>query len=65
MNPRHERIAYQIHAVASEAGWNMTIDEVADAVGESRYVVREIIKRKKWYGRLRTQSVDYKAYQAE
>jgi len=43
----------------------MTLDEVADAVGESRYVVRAIIKQKKWYDRLRTQSLDYKAYQAE
>ena len=25
MTPRHERIAYQIHAVASKAGWGMTI----------------------------------------
>ena len=62
MTPRHERIAYQIHAVASEAGWNMTIDEVAEAVGESRYVISAIIRHKKWYDRLRTQSVDYKAY---
>ena len=62
VTPRHERIAYQIHAVASEAGWNMTLDEVADAVGESRYVVRAIIKQKKWYDRLRTQSLDYRSY---
>ena len=63
MTPRNERIAYQIHAVASEAGWNMTLDEVADAVGESRYVVRAIIRQKKWYDRLRTQSLDYRSYQ--
>ena len=62
MTPRNERIAYQIHAIASEAGWNMTLDEVADAVGESRHVIRAIIRHKKWYDRLRTQSLDYRAY---
>lgn len=62
MTPRHERIAYQIHAVASVAGWNMTLDEVAEAVGESRHVVRAIIRQKKWHDRLRSQSLDYKAH---
>lgn len=55
-NPKTEALAFRIWAHASARGWDCTITEIADSLGESKDRVRAIVVHKNWTNRLRVSS---------
>lgn len=53
MKPRSEALAYRIWAVCSKAEWDLSISEVAEALGENVQRVSSIMQKKGWTQRLR------------
>ena len=53
MTPRSEALAYRIWAYAKPREWNVTLAEIADALGESHKRVLAICRIKKWLDRVR------------
>lgn len=50
---RREALAFRIWAIAAPAGWNMTLGEIADVLGESINRVRGVSQHKGWHRRIR------------
>ena len=55
-NPRAAALAYRIWAYCAPRGWNCTITEIADELGEKRNAISLMCYRKKWLDRLRRTS---------
>ena len=53
MTPRTEAIAYRIYWHCDFWGWNRTIREIAESLGEPYHDVRAAIRAKKWSGRVK------------
>jgi len=53
LTPRSEAIAYRVWAHCEPIGWNCTIREAAEAIGEPRRRVQTIVSRKGWGSRFR------------
>ena len=51
-NPRAAALAYRIWAYCTPRGWNCTVREVADDLGESVWTVKKVVQDKKWHDRL-------------
>lgn len=58
LSPRSATLAYRIWAIATPRGWDLTLRELADELGESFDRVRSICMHKGWSGRLRVASPD-------
>ena len=58
MNPTTEAIAFRIWSYANPREWNVTINDIADALEISRERVSRIVVVKRWNGRLRTGRID-------
>jgi hypothetical protein len=56
MTPRRQAIAFRIWSHAESVGWDITVRELADAIGEKSFTVRNIVVEKGWHGRLRAKS---------
>ena len=56
LSPRSSALAYRIWAVANPRGWDLTLRELADELGESFDRVRSICMHAGWAGRLRVTS---------
>lgn len=56
MNPKSEALAYRIWAYASPLGWDCTVKDIADELGESWQRVMSICRHRGWIGRLRHES---------
>ena len=57
-NPRTAALAYRIWAYCAPRGWNCTVGEVAEELGERMHVVRQVCIQKKWNERLAGVSVN-------
>ena len=53
MTPRRQAIAFRIWSHAEAVGWNITVRELADALGETSDTIRNIVLQKGWRDRLR------------
>lgn len=53
LKPRGEAIAYRIWATARKVGWNITVRQAAEQIGEPESVVRMIVQKKGWLSRFR------------
>lgn len=62
VNPKTEALAFRIWAYASPLGWDCTINEIADELGENRQRVNAVCRLKAWSGRLRHMSTDTNNY---
>ena len=49
---RREALAYRIWSIAEPNGWNITLRDIADTLGESIHRVRGAIRMKNWQNRL-------------
>lgn len=52
-NPKSEVLAFYIWAYASPLGWDCTVKDIAEELGESWQRVRRVCTIKGWSGRLR------------
>ena len=59
MNPRTEAIAFRIWQYAAPKGWDVTLRDIADAVGVGLMTVRNILRYKGWAGRVRVMTADF------
>ena len=50
---RREALAYRIWSIAEPNGWNITLRDIADTLGESIHRVRGVSQYKGWNNRLR------------
>jgi hypothetical protein len=58
MTHRTEALAFRIWQYANAREWDVSIADVASALGESPHVVRGVVGSRKWGTRLRTTSPD-------
>jgi len=61
LSPRSETLAFRIWSYAGPRGWDLTLQELADGLGETMEKVRSICMLKRWGGRLRVTSCDVNA----
>ncbi len=55
-SPRAAALAYRIWGYANPRGWDVTIREIASALGERAHRVQRILQNQKWLGRVRTEN---------
>ncbi|WP_121064675.1 hypothetical protein [Chachezhania antarctica] len=66
VNPTTEAIAFRVWQHCEPIGWNCTVADAAEAVGEPLSRVRRIIGHKGWGGRFRATRTDISAvYEVE
>lgn len=59
MNPRIETIAFRIWQYADPREWNVTVQEVADALDLPMTAVRNLCAKRNWSNRMRPMSTAY------
>lgn len=52
-NPRSAALAYRIWAYCTPRGWNCTVSEVAEELGEKTFTIKRICEVKNWTQRMR------------
>lgn len=52
-NPKSEALAFRIWAYAEPLGWDCTVKDIADELGEGWRRVMNICRHRGWLGRLR------------
>lgn len=60
LSPRSERIAYQVYWTAKPMGWSITLQDLAEEIGESFEAVRMVCNFKGWTPRLRVNATEWK-----
>jgi hypothetical protein len=58
MTPRRQAITFRIWSHAESVGWDITVRDLANAIGENLYTVRNIVVQKGWRDRLRATAKD-------
>lgn len=58
MTPKSEALAFRIWQAAQPIGWNVTIAEMAEIIGEPMPPVRAVCIKKRWLSRFRTADKD-------
>lgn len=58
MSPRTEALAYRIWCYADPRGWDVTLHDVAEAVGCNYHTALNICRYKGWLGRTRPTKID-------
>ena len=53
VSPKTQALRYRIWAYANPRGWDVTYNEVADAIGEPVRSVASVIQHAKWASRMR------------
>lgn len=53
LSPRSEAVAYRAWVEAEKVGWNLTVTDLAEKIGERKNVVLRIVSLKGWHNRLR------------
>lgn len=56
MNVKSEAMAFRIWQIANAAEWNITAQDIADALGVSRATVGAYVQHRRWASRLRSTS---------
>ncbi len=59
MTPRTEALAFRIRAFANPKDWDCTVQEIAEAVGETPQRTAGVCRVKNWTGRLRSSGPEY------
>lgn len=59
MNTKTEALAFRIWAFAHPKDWDCTVQEIADAVGETPQRTAGVCRVKNWTGRLRSSGPEY------
>lgn len=59
MTPRSHAIAFRVWAHCTPIGWDCTIAEAAEGVGETTQRVRKIVTDKGWASRFRAADVSH------
>ena len=62
MNPKSEALAYRIWAYASPLGWDCTVKDIAEELGESWQRVNRVCQLKGWQGRMRHGALNQEDY---
>lgn len=55
-NPKSEALAFRIWAYASPLGWDCTVKDIAEELGEGWQRVMNICRHRGWLGRMRHES---------
>lgn len=55
-------LAYRVWSAAQPLGWNITIEGLADALGEPVGRIRRVVRRSGWRTRLRASQTDARDY---
>ena len=58
LSPRSETLAFRIWSYAGPRGWDLTLQELADGLGETMERVRNTCLLKRWTDRLRVATRD-------
>lgn len=65
MAPRTEALAYRIWAYATPLGWDCSVKEIAEALGDVSWeTVRTVMQHKKWLSRVRHDAIEWGNSQA-
>ena len=59
MSIQTEALAFRIWAFANPKDWNCTVQEIAEAVGETPQRTAGVCRVKNWTGRLRSSGPEY------
>jgi DNA-binding transcriptional regulator LsrR (DeoR family) len=62
MTPRQHAIAYKVWAHCEAIGWDCTVPECADAIGEPATFVGRVVSARGWATRFRAAQADHNAY---